>query len=400
MTSQINPNTIDGTYPVAGQDNSSQGFRDNFSNIATNFGYASSEITNLQQYSILVNQDNNLGGNTTITSGTFRGSRDTIFDLGTVTGNNTVNLLEATYQTLTLGGSVSLTFTGLTGSSGSNLRFRLEINVANTNYTVTLPAAVSVNISRIASAVGQTLYFQQTGIYVFEFSTNDAGATINITDLYRAPNQLQGNLTVVREINGTPRAGITMTVSNIAGQVYGAITANSLSVETLTYTSNSASFSGNVTADYFIANSGFVGNILTPVQTAITRVGTLTELSVSGNANIGNLTVSGITDMCAGTVYGLQIVANAANNGSAQLYSNVGAVLVQPNAAITTYTITMPATPMSGQAIKVMFANTITTLNQTVVGGQTIYGALTTANANVGVEWIYVSDFSAWYRSS
>jgi hypothetical protein len=30
MASNINPYNIDGTYPVAGQDNSSQGFRDNF----------------------------------------------------------------------------------------------------------------------------------------------------------------------------------------------------------------------------------------------------------------------------------------------------------------------------------------------------------------------------------
>jgi hypothetical protein len=37
MASQINFNIIDGTYPVAGQDNSSQGFRDNFTNIKNNF---------------------------------------------------------------------------------------------------------------------------------------------------------------------------------------------------------------------------------------------------------------------------------------------------------------------------------------------------------------------------
>ena len=37
MTSQINPNNIDGSYPVAGQDNNSQGFRDNFTNLKVNF---------------------------------------------------------------------------------------------------------------------------------------------------------------------------------------------------------------------------------------------------------------------------------------------------------------------------------------------------------------------------
>ena len=48
MTSAINPNNIDGAYPVAGQDNNSQGFRDNFTNTATNFQYAADEISDLQ----------------------------------------------------------------------------------------------------------------------------------------------------------------------------------------------------------------------------------------------------------------------------------------------------------------------------------------------------------------
>ena len=35
MASNIVADTIDDTYPVAGQDNDSQGFRDNFSQIQT-----------------------------------------------------------------------------------------------------------------------------------------------------------------------------------------------------------------------------------------------------------------------------------------------------------------------------------------------------------------------------
>ena len=33
MASNINAFNIDGTFPIAGQDNPSQGFRDNFTNI-------------------------------------------------------------------------------------------------------------------------------------------------------------------------------------------------------------------------------------------------------------------------------------------------------------------------------------------------------------------------------
>lgn len=48
MTSLINPTNIDGTYPIAGQDNDSQGFRDNFTNIKNNLETARIEITALQ----------------------------------------------------------------------------------------------------------------------------------------------------------------------------------------------------------------------------------------------------------------------------------------------------------------------------------------------------------------
>ena len=53
MSSNINPNNIDGTYPIAGQDNDSQGFRDNFTNNKTNFGYAAEKIYDMQSKSLL-----------------------------------------------------------------------------------------------------------------------------------------------------------------------------------------------------------------------------------------------------------------------------------------------------------------------------------------------------------
>ena len=48
MTSLINPLNIDITYPIAGQDNDTQGFRDNFRNIKNNLTQAALEITALQ----------------------------------------------------------------------------------------------------------------------------------------------------------------------------------------------------------------------------------------------------------------------------------------------------------------------------------------------------------------
>ena len=53
MASSINPNNISVTFPIAGQDNDSQGFRDNFNNIKTNITYAKSEIEDLQNKVVL-----------------------------------------------------------------------------------------------------------------------------------------------------------------------------------------------------------------------------------------------------------------------------------------------------------------------------------------------------------
>ena len=48
MASNIVPGNVDGTFPVAGKDNSSQGFRDNFTAIKNNFTNAKTEIESLQ----------------------------------------------------------------------------------------------------------------------------------------------------------------------------------------------------------------------------------------------------------------------------------------------------------------------------------------------------------------
>ena len=63
MASTIDVTNIDADFPVAGVDNDSQGFRDNFANIKTNLETASSEITALQNGVARVDGDNDFNGN-------------------------------------------------------------------------------------------------------------------------------------------------------------------------------------------------------------------------------------------------------------------------------------------------------------------------------------------------
>ena len=58
MTSAINYLSINENFPVAGQDNDTQVFRDNFDTIKNNFREAQEEITDLQTYTARVDTDN------------------------------------------------------------------------------------------------------------------------------------------------------------------------------------------------------------------------------------------------------------------------------------------------------------------------------------------------------
>lgn len=397
MTSQINPNNIDGTYPVAGQDNSSQGFRDNFTNIKNNFQYAYDEITALQANAAQRGQTTEFA-DSILANVAMRGQRDVLYNLGVVSGAVTVTFGNASYQFMELGGSVVLTFAGLPTLTSRALSITLKVLVPSRLLTITWPASVAQSLSTIANTSGQVTSFTDAGYYEFILTTVNSGATWQIKETTRNRSIIQGDLTFQTVVANATANAITMTSSNVGGVAVGNITATNF-FGAFTSTGNNISVTGNITANNITANTAIYGNIATPTQSGITLVGTLTSLSVSGNANVGNLTTTGMTDMCGGTMYGYQYVANAANGASTQIYSNIGWCIIAPNAVIASYTVIMPATPSDGQAIKISFANTITALTHTT-GGAALKGGYTTANANVGGEWIYHSLSNTWYKAS
>ena len=189
MTSQINPNDIDGAYPVAGQDNDSQGFRDNFTNTATNFQYAADEITDLQQNAVLkaaltgTTLDNDMNGSLLYN---FEASQvaGTVNPLGTTSGTVTLNWDNGSYQTLTTSGSVVLGFTNFP-ASGVSASIVLRITVSSTAYTLTLPAAVSIGTANLQGYASNVITFSTTGTYIFEFTTVNGGSAISVVDLIR-----------------------------------------------------------------------------------------------------------------------------------------------------------------------------------------------------------------------
>jgi len=188
MTSAINPNNIDGAYPVAGQDNNSQGFRDNFTNTKTNFSYAANEITDLQNKAVLKAALNgttlNNDMNASILSN-FQGQNisGTVVALGTISGDVGINYAAGPYQTVTTSGPISLAFTNFTPAGTADLVV-VQVTVASVAHTLTFPSAVSVNNAGIQGidTTTNTITFAATGIYAFTFTTSNGGTTVTVTE--------------------------------------------------------------------------------------------------------------------------------------------------------------------------------------------------------------------------
>ena len=69
MASQIDPTTVDVTYPIAGQDNDTRGFHDNFRAIQNGLVFARSEISDLRaNVSVLFANDAANYGNSNVSS--------------------------------------------------------------------------------------------------------------------------------------------------------------------------------------------------------------------------------------------------------------------------------------------------------------------------------------------
>lgn len=184
MASSINTGNIDGAYPVAGQDNSSQGFRDNFTNIKTNFGYAKSELEDLQTKAVLkagltgVALDNDMGGNLLYNVEISQLAMSK-YAAGVLGGSVTLDYANGYYQTLTTSASVTLAFTNFP-ASGKHGEMAVAVTVANVAHTVTLPAACTVGINTVPGILSNVITFPAAGQYLLKFTTDDNGTTIAV----------------------------------------------------------------------------------------------------------------------------------------------------------------------------------------------------------------------------
>ena len=288
MTSQINPADINGEYPVAGVSNNTQGMRDNFTNIQTNFQYAEDEINDLQSKGVFkaaltgTTLDNNMANNV-IYNAQVRGIAGTVVTIAATSGTVNIDCNAGPYQTIAIAGNITLAFSTATWApSGTFGMIRLRITVDAAGRTMTLPASVSQGTNTIQGLVSSVLTFATAGTFEFGFSTIDAGTTIVMYDFTRPLDYYTDTVTIANTAVSTNAGTGALIVAGgvgISGSLYvaGDIVGNIVVA--------GSTFTGNVTA----------GNLLTGGLVSATgnvtggNIRTAGLVSATGNVTGGNL---------------------------------------------------------------------------------------------------------------
>lgn len=200
MTSQINTGSINVNFPVAGTNNLSQGFRNNWSGLVTNLNNAGTEISDLQNKAILkaaltgTTLDNDMAG-AQISNALTLGFRATTFDLGSnLSSTVVINLTSGDVQYGTITNDCQLQF-GQWSPTGTQSRVEVILNVANPAAVLNLPSNVIYGLNTInnyqGNGVGGNVLMptEETQLH-YIFSSLDCGTTITIQSV-NLPRQAQ-----------------------------------------------------------------------------------------------------------------------------------------------------------------------------------------------------------------
>jgi cytoskeletal protein CcmA (bactofilin family) len=388
MSSNINPNNINGNFPVAGQDNDSQGFRDNFTNILNNFSFASSEITDLQNsinaVQLVVQTNGNVApyyanvaqglivnGKSNLYGDVAAAGNVTIAGNLTVTGNIyetstiTINQQEIVAGNITTSGNIVTGYITTAQGTGANLTIDPDGN-----------ADVIITAGNVWLTAG---------------NLRSTATTFTIANVYPTSANLFGNASSIymgaTAGNIISRGGFTGTGYFYANGV------NILSGVTGTYSNSNVaaylpSYAGNITLGNLLVNnnSTFTGNIVTGnLSTPAGGIITATVIGATGITVTGNINANG---------------GNVTTSASTATLFNTTATTVNAFGAATT--ITMGATGGNTNitgfltvSSAIQFANLTTTQINAITPtnrGMTVYN-YTTGNVQVynGTKWANIT---------
>lgn len=188
MASNINDTGINRDYPVAGQDNDSQGFRDNFSIIKDNFVATKAEIETLQSTTaqgVTYNSETGTNDflNKNIQGANFINNTEAYYAGGTVTSSQNINLNNGYYQDFTVGADITLTLASWNADAGKTGKVRVYVKNDGVARTITFASnagagTIKTGPSWPTNDTTALIDLPVTRTYVFEFVSFDSGSTV------------------------------------------------------------------------------------------------------------------------------------------------------------------------------------------------------------------------------
>jgi hypothetical protein len=288
--SSINTNNINVNYPVPGINNSTQGFRDNFTSIKTNLNTAGTEITDLQNKVVLKaaldgETLNNDMANTLISNATTRSFRASTYNLGNnVQGTTTINVSQGDVQYGTITANTTFNFGGW-APVGTQSNVELFLTIANSSAFITFPT--TTNDGSNIPTVGLSYTAFQLENYVSN-TTPTPGNT------YTNQVSIPAGVTQVNYLISTTNCGTLMDIYPInrpkksTAIINGTpVVTNVAATNTITAATNSTTVTGSGTifltelvAGRVILNSSNV------VIGTVSSISSNTSLTLTANANV------------------------------------------------------------------------------------------------------------------
>lgn len=203
MTSEINFETIDGNFPVAGVDNDTQGFRDNFSIIKNSLGTAKTEISDLQNNTARKDENNNFTGNSIIEAN-LQNTTFQYTNLGTKTFGDNISFLNGHYQSLGISsdGSSVITFNFSDWpQTDQYCSMRVELrSIDNDSHTIEFTSENSGDILYSDTWPSELTIEQSEEPIVIEAWTRDNGNTVYLNYLGKYKDTSDGKYLPLTEL--------------------------------------------------------------------------------------------------------------------------------------------------------------------------------------------------------
>jgi hypothetical protein len=213
---------IDQTFPIAGQDNDSQGFRSNFINIVGALTSANGDISDLSLNSVKVNQTNDFGYNT-IERAIFQNCGVSVYDNSAtpVSGSLVIDYSAGSYQKYSLNsGTTTISVINLPGNLKSG-NLILSVSTATTYDTF-----INFGATNLYNLNSQVLPMKIVGTAPTVFDIQSDGTS--------------GNL-YVKRINEIFVGSANQVIYKDSGN-------NAASSSNLTFDGNNLAVSGNINA--------------------------------------------------------------------------------------------------------------------------------------------------------